>query len=465
MKRTIALLLSLVFVFAFTACTGSDSTPSSTAAATKADSASDETEASKNGVEEEKEIYEITVTPQTVHRESSELTEIGQYIKERFGLVIKMSSYQGDGQELQMLQLASGDYAEVQRLEYDRVYREYVDRGVLMSLDPYLDQMPDFQRVFADAIPLWRLTANGDLLKWDVNVPKQGETDIECNDMLVRSDVLEYYDWPTPVSEDEWVDFLKQALIDFPETNGMKTLGVVVPFAESWGLSSLATINFEKGDAFTELNNADGGVLFDMNKDTFVDYFKEPSVKECFAFFNRLYREGILDVESMTDLCDNVDEKCDSGSAIAVYYMIWNRDRYNMALINSGNEDMQYVALPLQGNSHVASGQKRAIRVEDTRSFNSWAITDKCKEPERVIEFVNWACSDEGQIILQGGLEGKHWTRSADGKRELTDEFMQNFTNQEYIYDIGINGVTCPFAPDFVLPLGDGQFPSARSTM
>jgi len=264
------------------------------------------------------------------------------------------------------------------------------------------------------------------------------------------------------VSEDDWVDFLKQALIDFPTTeDGMKTLGVVVPFAQSWGLSSLATINYEKGDQFTELSNVDGGVLFDMKKDKFVDYLKEPCVKECFAFFNRLYREGLLDVECMTDDLAAVEEKLSSGAAIACYYCVWPAWTVNQNLAGLGRENMAYINMPLQSNTQVAEGQKRAIRVEDTRIFDSWGITDNCKHPERIIDFINWACSDEGQIIIQCGLEGEQWVRDASGKRVFTEIGELQFTDKAESDRVGRNPI--PFEPSFTILLSDGQFPNPNS--
>ena len=362
-----------------------------------------------------------------------------------------------------MLMLASKDYGEVQHMEYDRVYKAYYDAGVLISLDPYLDKMPDFQHVFKDAIPYFRLAAGGDLIRWDTAVPLKGDMDVEAWDMMIRSDILEHYGWPTPVSEDDWFELLKQAVVDFPETpDGIKTLGMCVPFAESWGLSSIATINYEKGDAFTELSNADGGVLFDMNKDMFVDYFLEPSVKESFMFFNRLYREGILDVESLTDDHAAVEEKCNNGSALTVYYCGWIAGGANVSLLDLGYDNMLYINMPLQSNTHVATGQKRAIRVEDTRIFDARGITDNCRYPERIIELVNWACSDEGAITLRSGIENVHWIRNADGKREFTEEGILAHTDGTYNDEVvGLNPI--PFTPYFNILLSDGQFPDLMS--
>ena len=473
MKRMISLTLSVLLIFALTAC-GSQSggaTQDTGAAAAAGDTetapdsspptdgAADEAPADQGGSTDD--IYELTIIEPN-YSGNNELRLVDEYIKDKFGIVINHVPYQGDAQELMMIQLASKDYGEVQRMEYDRIYKAYYSAGVLQSLEPYLDMLPDFQRVFEEAIPYWRMGADGDLCRWDVDVPLHGEMDIEACDSLIRTDVLEYYGWPTLVSEDDWVAFLKQALIDFPETDGMPSLGMVVPFAESWGLSSIATINYEKGDTFTELSNVDGGVLFNMKTDKFVDYFKEPSVKECYAFFNRLYREGILDVESLTDDFPAVQNKLNSGSAISAYYIMWAGGEANAALTKAGKEHMSYINMPIQSNTQVAEGQKRAIRVEDTRIFNAWGITDNCRYPERIVELINWACTDEGQIILSCGLEGQQWIRNAEGKREYTEDGIKSIMDPDYNRTV-VGRRAIPFAPHFNLLLSDGQFPDPMS--
>lgn len=409
----------------------------------------------------DRELYTLRIVVSPTERVKSDDSEIGAYIRDKFGIVIEYAPYSGNMQELESLQLASGDYGEVQHMEYSKIVQEYTRAGVLIDLDQYADQLGDFFRVFSDAIPYWRLAADGKLVRWDVSVPLKGETDIEVNDMAVRSDILEYYGWPTLVTEDDWVDFLKQAMIDFPETDGMPTLGLCVPFAESWGMTTMPTMLYEKGENFVELNNADSGVLFDMSKDEFVDEFLEPSVKDSFAFFNRLYREGILDMESFTDTWPAVEEKMSNASAISVFYTAWFGTA-NQTLVNAGKENMCYVKLPIMSNNQFAAGQKRAIRVEDTRAFNAWGITDKCRYPERIVEFINWACTDEGQITLRSGIEGVHWTRDDEGKRVFTEVRLNAINDSDYLSRvIGANPV--PFAPSFNLLLGDGQYPDLMS--
>jgi putative aldouronate transport system substrate-binding protein len=478
LKRTLCMILIVLMMISTAACGGATpaetaapaattaapaaTTETTTAEATTAEATTAEaTTAEAPEVKPVLELYTLDIMTNNDRPQSSDMTKVGKYIKDKFGIVVNYIPYSGDRQELQMVMLSSGDFADVQSMEYERVNQAYIDAGVLVDLAPYLDSMPDFKRVFQTAIPYWTQSGHGKLVKWDVGVPMKGEADIEVQDMLVRTDILEFYKWPVLVSEDDWVKFLKQAMIDFPKTDGMPTLGVASPFAESWGLSAIANIMYEKGDKFVELSNADLGILFDMKQEKFVDGFLEPSVQDSFKMLNRFYREGILDVESLTDLGTNVDEKCMNGGAIAVYYMCWGANAYNENLVKNGHPERQYITMPIQTNAQVAGGEKRAIRTEDTRSFNGWGITTKCPYPERVAELINWACSDEGAIIYRSGFEGAEWEKNASGERVFTTDRAATLRDAEVNKVLGTDSFE--FLPYFNVLLSDGQFPNLLS--
>src|SRR5690606_28858557 len=113
---------------------------------------------------------------------------------------------------------------------------------------------------------------------------------IRGNDINVRIDALAKQGYPNLVSEDDWINFLKQALKDFPTApDGSKTLGMIAPFGESWGMAGIAGIMYEKG-GLTASTAGNEGVIFSSAENKFVDYFKNPDVLDSFKWFNRLYR-------------------------------------------------------------------------------------------------------------------------------------------------------------------------------
>ncbi|MNM87362.1 Bacterial extracellular solute-binding protein [compost metagenome] len=61
------------------------------------------------------------------------------------------------------------------------------------------------------------------------------------------------------------------------------------------------------------------------------------------------------------------------------------------------------------------------------------AITTACKDPVRAIKFLDWLASDEGQVLRNWGIEGKHYTVDANGQRvipaEVTEKRMNDTAN------------------------------------
>jgi len=153
-----------------------------------------------------------------------------------------------------------------------------------------------------------------------------------------------------------------------------------------------------------------------------------PAVVDSYRFFNRLYKAGILDPDCFTDTYDQVQEKINSGRALSVWYCVWMATGANATLASSGHPEMQYINMPVRSNAQAEAGLKRQIRVETTRPFDSYAITKNAKHPERIFALLDWALSDEGQILLQSGIEGKHYT-IVDGKRTPTEEYISGILN------------------------------------
>ena len=174
--------------------------------------------------------------------------------------------------------------------------------------------------------------------------------------------------------------------------------------------------------------------------------------------FNTMYQEGILDIESFTDFSDQTSAKCATGQALAVWYATWIPN--NKAMIEAGLEDYQYVSCFIQLDSQAANGEPRSFKVETARPFDSYAITTSARYPERLLELLDWACTDEGQTVLQCGFEGETYTIGEDGKRVPTDALM-NLTTETQT-QIGLN--IFDFLPrDISKNSQDGQYFNLRN--
>lgn len=436
MKALWKMVLPVVVVLSLavlTACnsgsgTGSNSAPST---ATQNDGQGN------SGNANAKEEYVIKLlTEAAVKQKRSDETEIGKIIKDKFNIVFEYVQTPGNTVDKLNLMLAGGDYPEIVSISDTVTFDKYARAGALVPLDDFVKNAPEFAERYKAQIPLWRLGGpDGKLYKWEGDVPVDFQNNVEVNDVGVRIDALQQQGWPNLVSTDDYIQFLKQALKDNPTTNGQKTIGMVVPFAEPWGMQGVSGAMYEKGGRYSPAAG-NLGVLWNDADRKFEDYMRNEYVKEGLAFFNKLYREGILDKDSFTDKTDQVLEKLNSGRALSVWYLVWGLSDTNQGLIKAGHPEMQYINMPIRSMKQVERNEKRLIRVEDSRTHATFAITTNAKHPERILELLAWAASEESRLLLQSGIEGKHYTIQ-DGKRVPTETYLSALKDSELYNQIG----------------------------
>jgi putative aldouronate transport system substrate-binding protein len=417
-----AILLVIVFSFliSIVGCDKTKGVPEQTTSSPKPGSQS---------VQDEKPVlplYTVQVMGignPTDYKKSDE-TDTGRMVKDKFNVVFEYVPYTGDYKEKLNLMLAAGDYPEMLFIQSEEMVRKYIQAGALIALDDYIKDMPNFVERNKDIIPYWRLSSpDKKLYKWEGSVPQDIKTAIpfQVLDISVRTDALEKQGWPTLINTEQWIDFLKQALKDFPETDGQPTIGMVVPFAEPWGVAGLSGNMYEKGGPYVPIANA--GVLFNQETKQFDHYFLNKYVKEGLQFFNRLYREGILDKECFTDFHDQVYEKMITGRPISMYYCNWLNPSVNQEMVKLGHPERQYIMLPIASMTQYNNKEKRQLRMETTRAAESFAVTKNAKDPKRLTEMMDWAATEEGQLIINGNVEGKTYTLQ-DGVRVPTQEYL-----------------------------------------
>ncbi|WP_113930591.1 extracellular solute-binding protein [Bacillus sp. P14.5] len=425
-RMTIA--VSMVLILLLSACIGGGSNSKVVSNNANENVEAEETNKENSG-EKDRSPYKIKILGNSDKVSTTAETPIGQVIKEKFNIEFELIPYSGDLKQKLNMMLAAGDYPELLHIEGQEIVKKYINAGAVIPLDPYLETASNFNERYEETIPFWRSASeDGKLYKWEYDTPQDINNFCECNDIAIRSDLLEEEGWPELRSTDDYVKFLKEKLEEHPSTNGNKTIGMAVPFAESWGMAGVSPIMYEKGDEYISVGNE--GVIFNYKEKKFEDMFSNEYTKDSLKFFNRLYREGIISEESFTDTYEQVKEKLNSGQALSAFYSVFGIDGINRAIENSGNSELQYIKMPIQTNSQVEENQSRLLRLESTRPYSSVVITKNAKHPERIMELVDWIASEEGQLLLQSGIEGKHYSVE-DGKRVPSEEFIDGALNKE----------------------------------
>ena len=389
--------------------------------------------------EEAPEEYRITMYVESTNVASSEDTVVGQIIKDKFNIVFDFEVMTQDWNEFINMRLASQDFPEIAYLRWDYTGANWVNGGGAIPLDDLIENAENFKKLNASRLPLWRMDdpfGENTLYKWTES-GGLSEAMGPRNDVMVRCDVLEAMGYPVIRSTSDYVEFLKKAVEMFPtDIDGNKTIGMCVPLAESWG-GALVSIMPEKG-------GYSGATLvpcmYNVDKDVFEDTMTIPEVRENFQFFNELYREGLLDPEVFTTTCTEIQEKMNAATPICIFYPAWMETGTNMNLVNSGHEECSYITLPIQTDGQVANNKMRRLGIWEGYGSYAYTLTPSTRYPERIIELLDWAASEEGLSLLGWGVEGVHWNW-VDGEKTVTDEFLKMYQDQSdeyYAQGVGI---------------------------
>ena len=159
------------------------------------------------------------------------------------------------------------------------------------------------------------------------------------------------------------------------------------------------------------------GKLFSCKKDTFYRLMDDGTIqhyraldgmKDSYAFWAKMYREGILDQSIYTGT--NSMELFVTGKT-------------GMMMNNCYASQIQYVLDQIQinypeaevGIMQLPAGELGSHQITGTPYLDYTAISSTAEDPERIAAILDYILSPEGQNLLRNGIEGIHYTTNADG--------------------------------------------------
>lgn len=402
-----------------------DSTPAPSTGATET--------AAESGAPQEEYVIQVLYEGGKEVTRSDEQPGVGQVIKEKFNIVFEWIPFAGDYAEHTNIMLASGDYPELLILRSNEQVRNYIDAGALLPLDDYLGGSEYFTKTYETLIPYWKMTApDKKLYKWETNVLNTVGVPTEVG---VRIDLLKEQGWPLLHSATDYVNFLKTAQQNHPDVDGKPSFGMVYPGANLSGVWFPRIAAFA-GDQYYQSSN-DHNIIYNIKTQQYENYLND-SIKESLKFFNNLHQAGLLDDENFTDQYENMVDKLKSGQAFGqMNSRFGGQGDANRAMIDNGTPERQYINMPIQLDSQIARNEKSMTLAAVLRPLESVVMTKKAKHPERIFELLDWAASDEAQLLIQSGVEGVDYLRDGNGIRYRTEEMWSNWSNPEYVESIG----------------------------
>ncbi|MDR0220136.1 MAG: hypothetical protein LBI54_01875, partial [Lachnospiraceae bacterium] len=131
------------------------------------------------------------------------------------------------------------------------------------------------------------------------------------------------------------------------------------------------------------------------------------------AFYNDLYRRGLIDPDSMTNTWDTMAAKLENGGTLFSIFNYSGSERYNTTDHLDANKIMLSCApdeaRPIVYGLNVFGGNR------------IWTIGAKTQYPELCMELINWLCTPEGRLTTDYGPKGVTWDYDENGKTYFTE--------------------------------------------
>lgn len=339
-----------------------------------------------------------------------------KWIKDNKKVEIKAVSSGGAASQKLNTMIASGDLPDVIWMDRGSDVEKLRAAGMLVPLDDYINKYPNLKKWLGDAGLNMLRASDGKIYgfpNWYTNQPN-GNAGYVVNKKI-------YKDLGSPKLEttDDLYNYLKDVKEKYPN---------VVPFEptlakDGQGLDVLYT-------AFAENHsNVFVGNRAVPNGEKLNSIFTDPVFRDSMQYISKLFREKLLDQDSMTHTLDQVTEKVMKG---------------NVAVLASSSP----TELGLKGNAELSAKDPDAgyfmvwpIRKDgldknkifpgtyNQLGWNISVITKAAKDPEAIFAYLDWLTGPEGQRVVFWGPPGLYW----DGVQDdgITPKFTDKYTTDD----------------------------------
>lgn len=290
--------------------------------------------------------------------------------------------------------MASGDIPDIIQCETETMEAQLLESGILLPINEYCDKYPNIEKAHMEEI--WDLMEYNDGNIYSIGVSTQNP--LYCTSY--RKDWLDKFGLEVPQTIDEYYEFAKKVALEDPDGNGKNDT-----FAFG-GYKVIDTSQFDHiFSAYGSLPN------YWMEKSgKIVNGSIQPEMKAALTMLNKMYTEGIIDPEFVTDDSPRWQQKVKSatyGAGVTKIHMFdinnWN-NYYGTFKQACPDGELVYGPI-LQGASDHPTG----IRRDSERGWLRTFIHKNSENVDAVLRLLNYLMSEEGNRFARYGNEGEHY--------------------------------------------------------
>ena len=437
-RKVVSLMLVSAMVAGMLAGCGSDSGSSKGGSSTETGSAA---EASSSGETADDADDKSPITFEYFNADGKNGNwdnPVAKAITEATGVTLDVSypvASQGDAKEDIALMIANDEYPDMIYAKGSAT--DLYQAGALIDMTDLIEKYgPNIKKMYG---------AEMEKLKWSQDDPRiyqlsyagvNQKTLTTGGSCQIQWAALKENDYKYPKTLDEYEKMIKSYLAAHPKTeDGLDMIGITMS-ASDWHW--MITLGNPAG-LIADASPDNGQWIIDDEYNVHYKHVTDEE-KEYFKWLCRMYNEGILDPNFATQTDDDYIAKVASGRVVAITDAEWHYSQCEATLVADGKVDQTYVGLPVTLREDQV---EKALLYQGTTVGWGIGITKSCEDPVRAIKFLDYLCSDEGQILYHWGIEGENYFLDDNGQPYRTDEEVAKAqSDPDYAKNTGIDNYT-----------------------
>ena len=377
---------------------------------------------------------------------------VAEVLTEKTGVRLKTEYPVAADDQTVALMIAAQDYPDMIYAKGDA--NSLIDAGAMIDMTDLIEEYgPNIKKMYGDEFEKLRYSEEDPSI-YQLSSYAVGGTFLENSGTAqIQWAALKENNYEIPDTLEEFEKMIKDYMAAHPTTeDGMPTIGISLTAADWHWMITLGNPSGYIAEGAPD----NGQWLIDEDYNAMYK-FRSDKVREYYRWLNRMYHEGVLDPEFATQTYEDYIAKIASGRVVALTDTDWDYSDGEKILIADGKLDKTYAGLPLAMDENTKAP---SLMYQGLPTGQGVGITTSCKDPVAAIKFLDYLCSDEGQVLVNWGIEGVNYFIDEEGHRYRTQkEIDEANTNQDYSRITGVGFHSYPF-PTY----GIGEVDSTGST-
>jgi putative aldouronate transport system substrate-binding protein len=377
---------------------------------------------------------------------------VAEAITEATGVKLETSYPVSSDDESVALMIAENSYPDLIFAKGDA--GSLIEAGALIDLTDLIDEYgPNIKKMYGEELDKLKYSADDQAIYQLSSYNVGGESYTTSGTAQLQWDVLKENDYEIPQTLDEFETMIKDYMAAHPQTDdGYDTIGLTLSAADWHWYITLANPAGFIADGAPD----NGQWLIDDDYNATYKFTSEKE-REYFQWLSRMYDEGILDNSFATQTHEDYIAKISTGQVLALLDSDWDYSDAETILKADGKYGKTYAGLPLTMDEDTVCS---TLMYQGLTTGYGVGISVDCEDPVKAIQFLDYLCSDEGQVLTHWGIEGVNYEIDDEGHRYRTEEEIEKSnTDSDYSKTTGVGFHTYPF-PSY----GDGIVDETGST-